>query len=360
MLATLSKLNISCSCTECNNFLLPFSKNPPPIQLPPDLLPSTLGLGFSLPPTPAATPAPFLKGTPHSTAPTLAPSPAFLLTRSHSHKRCNSGPLALPSLSLSPPPISSLTSGRVALASRSLWAHISSPISECSTPLSAETPELSACAQTQCSGKAVPGVGRTVCEPCESELRGAVLGLSCVMADDFSQVQQEKKGIRAKLNRADSGVVLGTAVSATAELPVTGELVEREAIVETELELFAVPSTPPSTKLLITHSRTQSLTALPRQTIEEGAPTLFALPNTSLNKSFAEFTPTTPTTRYAQDFPDLPLNSKPENSKDASVKELKRSSKDVEGLARALSKNGRRKEGQTGSKTATKRNSKTR
>ena len=184
--------------------------------------------------------------------------------------------------------------------------------------------------------------------------------MSCVMADDLSQVQKEKGSCRTKLSRADSGVVLDTAASATAEGSVADEQAKREEIVDTELELFAVPSTPPSTKLLITHTRTQSPTAQPQQNIEEGAPTLFALPNTSLDKSFEEFTPTTPTTKYTQDFPALPLNSMPKNSKDASVKGSKRSGKDVEGLARSLSKNGRKKEGQAASKATTKRNSRTR
>jgi hypothetical protein len=360
----LSKLNLSCSCIECNTFLRPLPKNPPPIQLPPDLLQSTLGLGFSLPPTPAATPIPSLKGTPHTTphlrptAPTLAPSPAFLLTRSHSQTRTKErgSPLTHPSLSLSPLPTLSLTPERVALASRSLWAHISSPISECATPLSAKTPGLAVCAQAQCFGKVVPGFGRTVCGACEAELRGAVLGLGCVMADDLSRHQNQKEECRVKLNKADSGVVLETAAPASqAELPVADEPVRRKEI-DAELELFAVPSTPLSTKLLITHSRTQSLISSLRQEVGEVAPTLFALPNTSLDKSFEEFTPTTPTTKYAQEFPALPLNSGPENSKGASVRTSKRSSKDVEGLARSLSKNGRKKEGQTGSKIATKRN----
>ena len=193
-------------------------------------------------------------------------------------------------------------------------------------------------------------------------MRGAVLGLGCVMADDLSARQKVKSSCRAKLSRANSGVVFEGATSVTAERSVGDEQAQKEVSVvgSTELSLFAVPSTPPRTKLLITHLRTQSLTALLRQNIEDGAPTLFALPNTSLDKSFEVFTPTTPTTKYAQEFPALPLDSMPEKRRDASVNGSKRSSKDVEGLVRSLSKNGRKKEGQPGSKTATKRNSNTR
>ncbi|KAF3043771.1 hypothetical protein E8E12_010005 [Didymella heteroderae] len=106
--------------------------------------------------------------------------------------------------------------------------------------------------------------------------------------------------------------------------------------IDKEPTLFAVPSTPPSTKLLITHSRTKSLTSRLHQSAEEGEPkpTLFALPDTSLDKSFEEFTPTTPTSKYAQDFPALPRNSRAEESKIPSVEASKRSNKGVEGLAR--------------------------
>jgi hypothetical protein len=202
-----------------------------------------------------------------------------------------------------------------------------------------------------------------VCGACESELRGVVLGMGCVMADDLTQAQSQEKAkeCRVRLSRADSGVMFEGAIlpSASTSTSMVDEQAQKENIVFNEPPLFAVPSTPPSTILLITHSRTQSLTALPRQYIEEGAPTLFALPNTSLDKSFEEFTRTTPTTNYAQDFPALPPNSMLEKRKDTSVNESKRSNKDVEGLARSLSKNGTKK-GQTGSKTATKRDSKTR
>lgn len=186
---------------------------------------------------------------------------------------------------------------------------------------------------------------------------------------ELSWDQNQRECVRAKLSRADSGVVLepsgpvSVVASASTLRPTADERMKtepakwEEEVVSTELSLFAVPSTPPSTKLLITHSRTQSLTSPPRKEAEEGAPTLFALPNTSLDESFEEFTPTTPTTKYAQDFPALSFNSTPKISKVASVQGSKRSSKEVEGLARSPSKNGRNNKGQTGGKTATKRNS---
>lgn len=185
-----------------------------------------------------------------------------------------------------------------------------------------------------------------MCGVCEAELRGAASGLGCVMADDLSPNMDQKKEGRAKLSRADSGIVLETAVA--------GEQAKRtEEVVDAELELFAVPSIPPSIKLLITHSRAQLLMAPPRQNFE-GASTLFALPNTSLDKSFEEFTPTTPTTKYAQDFPTLPLNSTLQGNESGSVKTSKRSSRDVEGLARSLSENGWKRKGQAGSKITKK------
>lgn len=180
----ISKLDVSCSCTECNTLLRPLPRNQPPIQLLLNLLPSTPGLGFSLPPTAAANPLPYLEVTSHTAAhlrprvPTLVRSPTFLLTRFHSQKSpkdSNSSPLALSSLSLELLPISSLTAKRIALANRSLWAHMSSVIDECGPPLSANILGLAACAQTSCSGKVVPRFGHTVCGACEAELRGAML-----------------------------------------------------------------------------------------------------------------------------------------------------------------------------------------
>lgn len=154
---------------------------------------------------------------------------------------------------------------------------------------------------------------------------------------DLSHNQNQRKRCRENLIRAGSEVAVQSAASAPRA--VADEPAKSEEKVDTELELFAVPSTPPSTKLLITHLRAQLLKAPQRQNIEEGAPTLFALPNTSLDKSFEEFTPTAPTTKYAQDFPALHLNSTPKNTNGASVKASKRSGKDIEALARSLSKN---------------------
>ncbi|KAF1926463.1 uncharacterized protein M421DRAFT_396841 [Didymella exigua CBS 183.55] len=341
MLATpLSRLHISCSCAECNTFLRPLPKNLPPMRLSSDLLPP--GLGVSLPPTPAATPIHTRKCTPYATpqlrptAPTLAPSPEFPLTRSNSQKSSKEGaggPISLPSLTL----CSTMTK-RVNIASRSLWTHISSPIDELKTPLSVKTPGLATCAQERCVGKVVPGFGRTVCGTCEDELRGAVLGLAAVVKNDV--IEKEKDHGRLGLSRNDSLM---------APSP-------KDESKHTEPELFAVPSTPPSTKLLTAHSRTHSHQCTSRHDGKATELTLFALPNTSLDKSFEEFTPTTPTTTYAQDFPAFPINSKIKDGKAASVKASKRSSQEVEGLARSLSKNGRKKESKTVSKIGSKSN----
>lgn len=132
----------------------------------------------------------------------------------------------------------------------------------------------------------------------------------------------------AKSSRAYSGVVLETTVSALAAAtasalrPTADEQMENELgewekkVVNTELSFFAMSSTPPSTKLLITHSRTQSCKSPPRKEAGEGAPEPFALPNTSLDKSFEEFNPTTPATKYAQDFPAVSEHTKDQQGSD--------------------------------------------
>ena len=321
MLATsLSSLNISCSCTECTTFLRPYPKNPPLFSLPP-------GLDFSLPSILPRTPIFSRKRTPHPTpqatprlrptAPILEPSPSFLLTRPTPQKLTTSSSklkisprAALPSLELSPTwnPRGDYLK-RATFASRSLWAHISSPIDEAKTPISAKTPGLALCSNAGCERKVVPGFGRAVCRGCEGELKGAVLGLVVVMEDEE---KGEVASVRPVSSRNDSVMAPSLGFQTKEEVEAAGEEVVEPA-------LFAVPSTPPNTQLLLRHSRNSLLNSMPQRTDESESrtavePALFALPDTSLDtKPYEEITPTasaiTPTTQYAMNFPALPTST---------------------------------------------------
>lgn len=176
-------------------------------------------------------------------------------------------------------------------------------------------------------GKVMQGYGRTVCGGCEDELRGAVLGLAAVMED--GTVDKDKERRRPQLRRNDSLMAPSTEDESTYPEP----------------GLFAVPRTPPSVRLFVTHSRAHSRQYTTQGESVPAEPTLFALPNTPLDKPFEDFTSTTPKEMYARDFPVLPRNSKTDagevrTGRAASVK-ASRSSREIERLARSLSKNSK-------------------
>lgn len=211
-------------------------------------------------------------------------------------------------------------------ASRRLWAGLGSPIDEAATPISAKTPGLSLCARAGCEAKVVPGFGRAVCKACEEELQGAVLGLAVLLDDESAIVTRREDAVRAaaKPSGVDSLIV---------SFPETGTNGgdEGEGEEKEEERLFAVPSTPPSTKLLPVHS----LNSTPRQDTtgqeqsrQEAEPLLFALPNVTLDaRSYEEITPTT---RYVMDFPALPT----------STNTSKRTSREIMNPAKLISKAG--------------------
>ncbi|KAF2626479.1 hypothetical protein BU25DRAFT_449415 [Macroventuria anomochaeta] len=141
-----------------------------------------------------------------------------------------------------------------------------------------------------------------MCKTCEEELRGAALGLAALVEDDEQTRTDEKLGAKGALSRADS--LLSRRTSPEQET-------QSKDTQEGHDPLVAIPTTPPSTKLMLTHSLNTTLTqSTVREEDEkqETDPPLFPLPNTSLDTRFSK--EQTPTTKYAIDFLALPASGK--------------------------------------------------
>jgi hypothetical protein len=260
MLATPSfRLNILCTCTECNTFLRPYPTNKNPIS-------PLSGLDYDL--TTITTPK---LGT--QLAPSLAPSPSFTFTKfSPSKLKMNAQPMP------SPIKISQKGSIKATLASRSLWTNISSPIDEPIT--SAKTPGLTVCAKDKCTGKVIPDFGRGLCRTCEGELRSSI---DSMLATKVEELDTDKKTIwNAKPSRSDS-LLSPTIETATAE---GNQHIKNKDTQETDLALFALPST----KLSITHALnfTPQRDMKREEELETGL-NLFTLPATKPEQDFIRY-----------------------------------------------------------------------
>jgi hypothetical protein len=162
-----------------------------------------------------------------------------------------------------------------------------------------------------------------VCSTCEEELRGAVLDLATRLEDE-----EMKKLASVRPSRIDSVIDPFQALQSKEER-------REEKEQGTEPALVAVPTTPPSTKPLLSHSRNSSLHSTPERSNEttprqEADTALYALPNTTLGmQPYEDITPATitPMTRYAMDFPILPSSSK--TSQTGSEMGSKRNSREI-------------------------------
>lgn len=294
MLSTpLSRLNISCACTQCTAFLRPYPKDTPQEHLPPTL---SLPFAFSLPPTPAATPKTTPKQTPRLLPPHIftAPSTATFDSTAPAHGHAQTYGHAHADED---------AKHRATLLSRTLWASLSSPLSDSAPLLSARTPGLALCASAGCARRVVPGFGGAVCGVCVEAVRGAVMGM-------------ESRGFGGCEGRG-----VGEWKEGDEDEGMDEEQDEEEQ--EDEEFRFALPtcSTPPSTRLLLTHSlhssrhssssHSRNSSTSTTSTSTDHDPThlqsspLFALPNVSLDAEAYE--EVTPTTKYAMEFPALPM-----------------------------------------------------
>ncbi|KAJ4985922.1 hypothetical protein SVAN01_08611 [Stagonosporopsis vannaccii] len=315
--ALFSRPDLACPCTECTTFLRPFPKSPSATLIPRDLFLSSLPLTSTL--TPALTPystAPSIPGL----RPTLAPPPSFLSTPSLLSGKQGTPSIKAPLLSLNTAwsiPATNLLSAqtearakhRATLASRSLWAQLSSPLDSAFPPLSAKTPGLAVCAAARCARKVVPGFGRGVCGECEEAVRGAVEAMR--MASD-----DEKRVFVSEARREGGVTPLGSTGGETGRkiLVEGGEGERREVEDKEEGEIrSALPSTPLSVHLPRTHSlhptpglgRAQSTPPIGRSKSTKPAQTpLFALPNASCDVE--KYEKVMATGRYTMDFPALP------------------------------------------------------
>lgn len=159
------------------------------------------------------------------------------------------------------------------------------------TLLSAKTPGLALCGSVGCKMKVVPGFGRGVCGVCEEELKGLVGSMLGGV---------EETGRR-------NGAVSVVEAESSQEQKVEEGMQTKQIEEPKDVELFAVPATPLGSQSL----RADSLMNRPRsdiETTEQPSDTpLFALPDVSLDT--AAYEEVTPTTKYAMDFPALPMRA---------------------------------------------------
>lgn len=303
---SLSLVNISCTCTECTSFLRPYPKTTPfsdPTSLPITPPLTAESTPRSVPRSTTSTPNPSTQLRP--TAPTLAPSPQFLLTRPSPPKDPQNTPATTPSNRVAP---------IVTLLSRRLLFNLSSPIDEGKTPLSAKTPGLKQCAGTDCAAKVLPGFGRAVCRTCEQDLKGAVQGLlSGGEETQSSTTVEESVGSRALAENTYPYIMLEQPEAETEpHAPYHNDDAENKHL------LFALPSASltrhqhrllspspnasprsfsPSKRLALKHERAGTAVGTP----------LFALPDiVALDTPM--YKETAPTIKYSADFPALPVS----------------------------------------------------
>ncbi|KZM21057.1 uncharacterized protein EKO05_0011129 [Ascochyta rabiei] len=283
-----SRLNISCTCIECTTFIRPYPTSPPLLGPPP-------GLGFDLAsilPTAATTPERTARSTPRLAfaAPALAPSPSFLVTRPTT-KTLKLEAIPRTKLPIAWTPLDEYLK-KVTLASRSLWAGISSPIDEDSTPISAKTPGLACCASAGCSSKVMPGFGKALCKVCLGELRDSI-GAALAEATEEPEAQRLPVSNDTR-SRADSLLSRTTTTAGPAQASRTAP----EALAA---DHDASPLSSPNSLA----STTSTVTA-PTHSPPPPPP---VLPNPPLTPPDTPHEAMTPTTNYALHFPALPAPS---------------------------------------------------